>query len=70
MTVHAERDHKSANFFPQIFADFALTDLFLRLYKICCGQVVALPRYGYFCTRVPGNLHRQNGNFCACNTRR
>ena len=37
VTVHAERKHKSAKKFPRIFADFALTDLFLRLYQICCG---------------------------------
>ena len=36
LTVHAERDHKSAKE-NNFFADFALTDLFLRLYKICCG---------------------------------
>ena len=38
VTVHAERDHKSAKRNSNIFADFALTDLFLRCTKFVADR--------------------------------
>ena len=61
VTVHAERDHKSAKEIQIFLLDLALTDLFLRLLRIgrCVAEILLLLHTGV-----------GNGNFCVSNTHR